>query len=129
MWFHNESHLVLSLAQQSSGVSKHSWCIDEMLVILQTNGQDKYGRALADVILRMERTSTICSSMTAGASGIESMRQQVRCQRAWGGRRERRKEVCRLIHSSCRHGLGASDCRRARPYAMTASDCRGMPMS
>ena len=88
-------------------------------VILQTHGQDKYKRTLADVSCSMGPTSTTHWSKTAGAGGIGNTRQEIRNWNGWNGRHETRGKACGLIrHLSHRGSIG----RQAREGVLSASE-------
>ena len=73
-------------------------------VTLQTHGKDKYGRTLADVLLLDGPLSTTHSSKTAGAGGIESMRQVIPCSKGWRRKHEKPRKACGLILLLSHHG-------------------------
>ena len=77
-------------------------------VILQTHGQDKYGRTLPMYSCAMAPTSITNWSKTAGAGGTGSMRLEIRCLKGWRRKHERRRKACGLIRSRCRRGSGGS---------------------
>jgi hypothetical protein len=54
----------------------------------------------------MAPTSTTRWSKTAGAGGIENMRQKTRCWKGFSKKRERRGKECGPIRSRCRRGRG-----------------------
>ena len=62
----------------------------------------------------MARTSTTNSSNRAGAGGIGSMRQEIRCWKSWRRKHERDGKACGPIRSRCRRGSGGSGSQEMR---------------
>jgi len=88
-------------------------------VILQTHGDDKYGRTLAEVPLP---DGMNLNQELAGAGGTENMRQGIRSLKGWRRKRERRRRACELIRSlSHRESIakrGGATTRLVRPRAV-----------
>ena len=83
-------------------------------VTLKTYGLDKYGRTIAEVLLRMERTSTTSSSNKVGVGGIEHMLLGRWSLKSWNEGHEEQREAYRLFSTDPAVGVAESPARIAR---------------